>query len=154
MASAYKRYRRNSPEAVAGVLAALVVADGRLDPREVAAMDELGVFAIVGISRELFLRVVGDLFAGTGVAAPVRASRSVRLDAALDAVSDRDRQLLIAAVLLYLAEADRIVGEEEVALVRHVFQRWDVTAQALESELKVPAQRTRAFLQAHLPGAA
>lgn len=152
MGSAYKRYRKDSPEAIASVLAALLVGDGRLDPAELAFMDRTGLFDLVGVPRETFLRVVGEMFASLGRvragAVEHRVARSARLDAALDAIVSRERQLLVAAVLLYLAEADRTIDEEEIVLVRQVFERWNVTAAELERELNVPRQRTRPFFDA------
>jgi len=157
MGSATGRYRKNSPEAVASVLAALVVSDGHLDPREMALIDDLGLLTIVGVPRETFLRVVGETYAGIrrqlGERPEARVSRSTRLDAALDAVEDRNRRLLVAAVLLYLADADRIIDDDEIALVRQVFRRWAVTAQALEQELDVPPERTRPFFDSARLGA-
>ena len=157
MGSAYKRYRKDSPEAIASVLAALLVGDGRLDPAELAFMDEMGLFGIVGVPRETFLRVAGEMYASLGRgrdgAIEHRVARSARLDAALDAVASRERQLLVAAALLYLAGADRVVDEEEIVLVRQVFERWNVTAGELERELNVPRQRTRPFFDAARVGA-
>lgn len=153
MGSAVRRYRRNSPDAVAGVLAALLAGDGRIDPRELDFMDRVGVFGIVGVPRDVFQRVVAETHASTARvrdgAIEHRVSRSERLDAALDAVQDRDRQLVVAAVLLYLAEADHVIDEEEIVLVRQVFERWDVSAEELKRRLNVPYRRSRPFFDAH-----
>ena len=40
------------------------------------------------------------------------------------------------------------IDEEEIVLVRQVFERWNVTAGELERELNVPRQRTRPFFDA------
>lgn len=115
-------------------------------------MDRTGLFDVVGVPRETFLRVAGEMFAslgGTrGDVIEHRVARSARLDAALDAIVSRERQLLVAAVLVYLAEADRTIDEEEVVLVRQVCERWRITAGELERELNVPRRRTRPFFDA------
>lgn len=149
MGSVHRRYRKNSPEAVARVLADLLTGDARLDPLEVDFMDRLGVFAIVGVPRELFMRVAADLLGemreGERFWVESRVARMDRLDAALDAIDDHDRKHLVAAVLLYLAEADHRIDEEEIALVRHVFERWQISASTLARDMKVPRHRMRQF---------
>jgi len=145
------RLRRNSPEAVARVLAALLTEDGLLSAEEIDFMDRLGVYGIVGVTREEFMRAVAGQVAGhhpsekRGQEASV--TRASRLDAALDAISNRDQQLVVAAVLIYIADADRDIREEERALIRRMLTRWDIGAAELERELNVPSQRLRAFLE-------
>ncbi len=108
-------YRKNSPEAAARVVAALLVGEQRIDG---------------------------------GSSAERRRARHARFDAALDAVDDRNRQHLVCAVLIYLADADHSIDEEEKAMVRRVFGRWNVSAETLERELNVPLHRTRSLLEA------
>lgn len=145
------RLRSNSPEAVARVLAALLTEDGLLSAEEIDFMDRLGVYGIVGLTRDEFMRAVAGQPAGrhTGDTRWLEAnlSRASRLDVALDAISNRDQQLVIAAVLLYIADADRDIREEERALIRRVLARWNIGAAELERELNVPRQRLRAFLE-------
>jgi len=149
MGSVHRRYRRNSPQAVARVLADLLTGDAKLDPREIDFMDRLGVFGIVGVPRALFMQVAADLLGELRERDPLwvesRVARTARLDAALDAIDDREQQHLLATVLLYLAEADGRLDEEEIALVRHVFERWQVSATTLARELKVPWRLMRKF---------
>jgi len=146
-----RRLRRNSPEAVARVLATLLTEDGRLSAEEIDFMDRLGIYGIVGVTREEFMRAVAGQAAGRHPSEKrwleANVSRDSRLDTALDAISDRDQQLVVAAVLIYIADADRDIREEERALVRRVLARWDIGAAELERELNVPRQRLRAFLE-------
>jgi len=141
--------RSNSPEAAARVLAALLTEDGLLSAQEMDFMDRVGVYGIVGVTRETFMRAVAGQVAGRNLGNPGRLdsapTRAARLDAALDAIDNRDQRLVICAVLLYLAEADRGICEEERALIRHVFTRWSVSAAELERELNVPRHRTNAL---------
>jgi hypothetical protein len=158
MESMYRRYRKNSPEALARVVATLLLGDGRIDPRELDFMDRVGVFSIIGVERDLFMGVAADL-AGEQRAEgrpslDRRHVRQARLDAALDAVDDRDQRHLVCAVLVYLAEADHSIDEEEKIMVRHVFGRWNVSADTLEREFKVPRHRTQSFLDAKRVAAA
>lgn len=151
MSSRSKRFRRNSPEAVARVLAAVLTDDGLLASEEIDLMDRLGVYGIVGVPRDLFLNAVAKHTAAR--AAPGHAGESTganrcsRLDAALEAIEDRGQRLVICAVLVYLAEADRTIADEERTLVRHVLERWNVGAEELERELNVPRRRLQPFLE-------
>ena len=70
-----------------------------------------------------------------GMAAGRRASAG-RFDAELDAIDDRTTQLIVAAMLLYLAEIDGVQAKER-ELVRRAWERWNVTAQVLEGEMKI-----------------
>ena len=56
MSSNRRTYRRNSPEAAARVIAALIAHDGRRDWREFAFLDGAGTLRILGIERGRFCR--------------------------------------------------------------------------------------------------
>jgi len=153
MGSIYRRYRRNSPEAVARVVASLLIGDDRISPRELDFMDRAGMFSIIGVERHLFMRIaselIGEIRRDRETALDPRRVRDERFDAALDAIEDRDQQNLVSAVLVYLAAADSNLDEEGKALVRHVFQRWNVSAETLEREFNVPRRRTRPYVAAN-----
>ena len=96
-------YRRNSPEAAAGVIAALIVQDGRLDWREMEFLDGAGMLQMLGIGRERFMvvlaRCLGERLGGMAAG---RSAGAGQFDAALDAIDDHATQLIVAAALLYL----------------------------------------------------
>ena len=140
-------YHRNSPEAAARLIAALIAHDGRLDWRELEFLDDVGTLQILGIERGRFMEVLSRyLGERLGGMAAERSASAGRFDAELDAIDDRTTQLVVAAVLLYLAEIDGVqAGERE--LVRHVWQRWNVTPQMLEREMKIPLARSRALYE-------
>ena len=143
MSRTRRTYRRNSPEAAARVIAALIAHDGRLDWRELEFLDDVGTLQLLGIERGQFMEVLSRYLGERlgGMAAGLSASAG-QFDAELDAIDDRTTQLVVAAVLLYLAEIDGVqAGERE--LVRHVWQRWNVTPQMLEREMKIPLARSR-----------
>ena len=143
MSRTRRTYRRNSPEAAARVIAALIAHDGRLDWRELEFLDDVGTLQILGIERGRFMEVLSRyLGERLGGMAAGRSASAGQFDAELDAIDDRTTQLVVAAVLLYLAEIDGVqAGERE--LVRHVWQRWNVTPQMLEREMKIPLARSR-----------
>ena len=142
-----RTYRRNSPEAAARVIAALMVHDGRLDWRELEFLDGVGTLQILGIERGRFMAVLERYLRERldGMAAG-RGASEARFDAELDAIDDRTTQLIVAAMLLYLAEIDGLqAGERE--LVRRAWERWKVTPQMLAREMKIPLARSRAVYE-------
>ena len=140
-------YRRNSPEAAARVIAALIAHDGRLDWRELEFLDGAGTLQILGIERGRFMAVLSRYLSERlgGMAAGRRASAE-RFDAELDAIDERTTQLIVAAALLYLAEIDGVQAGER-ALVQRAWERWKVTPQILAGEMKIPLARSRAVYE-------
>ncbi|RPI46761.1 MAG: hypothetical protein EHM59_06545 [Betaproteobacteria bacterium] len=136
-------YRRNSPEAAAHVIAALLARDGRLDWRELEFLDSVGTLQMLGVERGRFMavlsRYLGECLGGMAAG---RSAGAERFDAELDAIDDRTTQLILAALLLYLAEIDGVQAEER-ALVRRAWDRWNVTPQILEREMQIPLARSR-----------
>ncbi len=147
MSGTRRTYRRNSPEAAARVIATLIARDGRLDWRELEFLDETGTLQILGIERGPFLAMLSRcLGERLGVVAGRRGSSAGRFDAELDAIDDRATQLIVAAALLYLADIDGVQTDER-KLVRRAWERWNVTPQMLEREMKVPLARSRAVYE-------
>lgn len=144
MSRTRRTYRRNSPEAAARVIAALIAHDGRLDWRELEFFDGVGALQLLGIEREHFIAVLScylrERLAGMAGGCSPSASR---MDVQIDAIDDHSTQLIVAAMLLYLAEIDGVqAGESE--LVRRAWNRWNVTPQMLEREMKIPLALSRA----------
>ena len=140
-------YRRNSPEAAARVIAALIAHDGRLDWRELEFLDGAGTLQILGIERGRFMAVLSRYLSERrdGMAAG-RHTSAERFDAELDAIDERTTQIIVAAALLYLAEIDGVqVGER--ALVRRAWERWKVTPQILAGEMKIPLSHSSAVYE-------
>jgi len=145
MAHRRRTYRRNSPESAARVIAAFLAEGGQLDSREFDFLDGAGMLQILGIERERFMTVLsrslgerlGSLAAGCG-------ADIEQFNAELDAIDDRSTQLIVAAVLLYLADVNGAqVGKRK--FVRRAWERWNVTPQILEREMKVPLAYSHAI---------
>ena len=147
MSGTRRTYRRNSPEAAARVIAALIACDGRLDWRELEFLDDVGTLQILGIERGRFMEVLSRyLGERLGGMAAGRSASAGQFDAELDAIDDRTMQLIVAAMLLHLAEIDGVqAGERE--FVRRAWERWNVTPQMLEREMKIPLERSRAVYE-------
>jgi len=134
----------DSPAAAARIVAALLARDGRIDWREVDFLDRGGAFTLLGLRRREFL----DILAGAlGERLGRRAAGAGAVEPMLGAIRSRRLQLLVAALLVYVAEIDREVGPEETSLVRSAFERWSISPADLQREMSVPVARSLAALQ-------
>ena len=146
MSRTHRTYRRNNPDATARVIAALIAHDGRLDWRELEFLNGVGALQLLGIEREHFIAVLSRYLRGRPTGMAGGCSPSAGLDAQIDAIDDHSTQLIVAAMLLYLAEIDGVqAGESE--LVRRAWNRWNVTPQMLEREMKIPLALSRAVFE-------
>lgn len=147
MSSTLRTYRRSSAEAAARVIAALIARDGQLDWRELEFLDRVGTLQILGIERGRFM-VVLSRYLGERLRsiAAGRSGSAGRFDADLDAIDDRTTQLIVAAMLLCLAEIDGVRADER-EFVRRAWDRWNVTPQMLEREMKIPLARSHAVYE-------
>lgn len=136
-------YPADSPQAMARVIAMAIVTDARFDRSELAVLDELDAYAILGLAREEFLDTVHqycrDLLAEGGER--IRLLDAARLDRALAEVTDPRKRILVCGLLLNVCEADGGFHETELALLQHVLRRWGLTLASLRRELEAVAAR-------------
>ena len=123
--------------AAARLVAQLIMRDRLIDWREIEFLDRSGAYAMLGITREHFMAALAR-HASRG--SDQEAQREVEAD--FDAVTERNLQLVVAALLVYLCEIDRDVKPAEQQLVQRAFARWEITPEVLQSELRIPAART------------
>ena len=128
--------------AAARLVAQLIMRDRLIDWREIEFLDRSGAYAMLGITREHFMAALAR-HASRG--SDHETQREV--DADFDAVTERNLQLVVAALLVYLCEIDRDVKSAEQQLVQRAFARWEITPEVLQSELRIPAARTARALQ-------
>jgi hypothetical protein len=121
----------DSPQAMARLIALLIVADTRLDPRELAMLDELDAFTRLGMERAEFMRVAGALCDELGERLQQRPwlalSERVLIEAELQAVRDPAKRLLVARLGAAAITADGRVQDSERALFDHLLLRWGLT---------------------------
>jgi uncharacterized tellurite resistance protein B-like protein len=134
-----KSYEKNSPEAVARVLAMMMITDAKLDDRELAIMDELSIYDIIGISRAGFSDVVQDyckqLLESGNPQGRIRLVDKDRIDAVIDCVDDPRKRVYACGMLLNIANADGELSETELAVFNYILERWGMTLESLETEL-------------------
>lgn len=134
----------DSPAAAAArVVAMLLARDARVDSREMDFLDRSGAFGLLGLGRNEFLAILAEEL---GERADRRAEGLPAIEPMLCAIRARHLQLLVAALLVYIAEIDRDVGPEESSLVRTVFDRWGISPADLQQQMNVPLARSQAAL--------
>ena len=118
-------------EARARVLALMVAANGRVDPRELQALDELGAFERIGVTRERFVALaeecLQDVGASLAEATWLRARDQAYLDRLLEAVTEPDERLLLCRLAAAVVTADGRVSGDERLVYDHVLARWRVS---------------------------
>ena len=133
-----RTYPRNSPEAMARIIALILLADGELDDGEVEMLDDLGVYDRLGVSRKTFIRVVQEYFEDLlhdDTGDRIRLLDAKRLDVVLDGVDDDKKRVDLAAMMLSLISADGNMNDAELATLRHVLVHWGLTLEEIEANL-------------------
>lgn len=138
-----KRYVRNSPESIARVVAMMMVTDGKLDSREIEILDELHVYEILGMSQAQFMEVVheycSDLLASSSRSGHVKLIDQKRIDEIIDCVDNPPARILACSMILNVAHADKHFADTELAVFRHVLERWNLTLEELHEQLRKAA---------------
>jgi uncharacterized tellurite resistance protein B-like protein len=130
-----KTIDKNSPEALARVLAMTMITDARLDDQELDVMDRLRLYDLIGMSRLQFSRVVEayceEILQGGSPDGRVNLLDRARVDPIVDAVDDPEKRLLAARMVINILKADGRLEETELALFRHILERWGLSLEAL-----------------------
>jgi uncharacterized tellurite resistance protein B-like protein len=123
-----KLYAANSPEAMSRVLAMMIVADAKIDDREIAILDKLDAFASLKISRKDFMVVARDYCGDLVRRAEAEGSTPLidpkRTDDVIDAVTDRKSRLIVAQLLWAIVSADHHHDQGELVMFSHILDRW------------------------------
>lgn len=136
-----KSYPTDSPEAMARVLAMVMIADAKLDDRELETLDRLDLLRLVGLGREQFSQLVkeycDELVAAGAAGGKVNLLDRARIDAIVDAVQDRRKRTDAARMALILMKADDQIHDAELALLRYTLERWGLSLDTLKQSLAV-----------------
>lgn len=134
-----KTYPADSPEAMARVLAMVMLADARLDDRELQALERLDLLRLIGLTREQFSQVVKDycdeLVAAGAAEGKINLMDRARIDAIVDGVQDERKRTDAASMALILMKADQQFHDAELALLRYTLGRWGLSLDELQRSL-------------------
>lgn len=117
-------------EALAHALAMIVAANGRIDARELSALDQLDAYRRVGVTRERFVDIARSCVAEVGAHLCDRswlcADHLTYIDALFDAVSGAEGRLLVCRLAAAVITADGRVTHDERLVYEHALARWRI----------------------------
>jgi uncharacterized tellurite resistance protein B-like protein len=118
-------------DAAATLLAIVVSANGRVDPREVAELDRLGAYERLGISRHDFLSRAEAALEEIGLSLSrtqwLRPGDRSRMLALQQAVHDRALRLLVCRLSAAVITADGSVSGGERQVYESLLGQWALT---------------------------
>ena len=118
-------------EHMAHALAMVVAADGRIDEREVIALDQLDAFRRLGVSRDRFVDIARSCVVDMGAHLCERswlcADDLTYIDPLLDAVSDAEDRLLVCRLAAAVVNADEGLTHDERLIYSHALARWRIS---------------------------
>ena len=121
---------RPASDASARVLAMMVAANGRIDARELQALDELDAFRSLGLSRERFTALarecLNEIGGGLEECSWLRTRDVAYIDKLLEAVPQPDERLLVCRLAAAALTADGHVSSGERLVYDHVLARWHI----------------------------
>ena len=120
----------HADEASASVLALMVAANGRIDPREMQALDALRAFERLGVRRERFLELargcLDDIGSVLSECSWLRSPALAYIDALLDRVDDPGRRMLVCRLAAAVITADGCISVDERMVYSHVLGHWRI----------------------------
>ena len=131
----------NTVEAPAHVLAMMVAAHGRVDERELRALDDLEAFRQLGVGRQRFVDIARACVRDLGTGLCERSWLSTEdlhyVDALLDAVPDPDQRLMVCRFGAAAISADGGVTDDERLVYDHVRAHWRIRSDQLPQTILV-----------------
>lgn len=132
--------------AAARVLALLVAANGRADPRELQALEALDAFRRLGMPRQHFVTLVEECVAEIGAhlaeCSWLRAHDQAIVDRLLDAVTDPAERLALCRMAAAVITADGQVTSDERLVWDYTLARWHIhrsqVTEAIRSDRGAP----------------
>ncbi|TDP62080.1 TerB family tellurite resistance protein [Roseateles toxinivorans] len=122
-----RSYPCNSAEAAARIVALALIANGRIDAVESAALDALQAHERLGLTRQQWHGVIHDLCAD--LLGPARCGDegcipSELLNRMLDEVDDDTTRRLVLRLSSAVVQADRQIDDGESILLLAAIERW------------------------------
>lgn len=123
-----RAYATNSPRAQARLVVLALLADGRLDEREIDTLDRQGILADLGIARSAFGEVLADFCSDVAGQLPVNGDgyqiSAKALGGMLDEVSDRTVRKKLLRHMLAVIDSDGHLSVAERNLICSTIEHW------------------------------
>lgn len=130
----------DSPEAMARVLALVMIADTTLSPEELRALEQLAVCDRIGLSQPAFMdiahRFEAQLAHRMGPPDSPRLPDPVLVDEVLGGVRNYGLRLLVARLAAGLIVADGRVRGIERRLYLHMLSRWGLSERLVTEAIR------------------
>lgn len=129
-----RSYATNSPAAIGRLIAMAILADGRLDNREVDWIKHNDTASLLGVDRDTLIQVLLDCCRDVITEAEqerVFLLEDHRLARLADDVTDKALQKVALSAMLLIAKSDGDVSEGEQTLLRFLMSRWEITLEDL-----------------------
>lgn len=141
-----RHYNMNTPEALARIIVAAVLADGGLDKTELDSLDRNDVVRRLGMRMQDFDRIVHEFCEDMQVASLRDHGGQLALDRAtidqlLSEVGSPELQIAVLGMMLDIAGADARLSPGELTLVSQAMTRWGLELHAVSSH-REPIGRT------------
>ena len=123
-----RAYAPNSPRAQARLVVLALLADGRIDEREVDALHHRNIFADLGVSRSVFIEVLSEFCSDVAGQLPVNGGgyqlTHKALLGMLDEISDRTVRDKLLRHMQTVINCDGHLSEVERSLIRNTVEHW------------------------------
>lgn len=144
-----RHYNTDTPEALARIVAAAVLADGGLDRTELESIERNAVSLRLGMSPQEFDRVVHEFCEDIQVVSLPGPGGQLALDRAtidqlLSEVASPALQIRLLGILLDIVGADARLNPAELTLVSQAMTRWGLELHAISSHRKPIGQPPKA----------
>ena len=129
-----RAYPANSPEALARLMAMAILADGRLDNREVEWIKHNDTASLLGVERDTLIQVLLDCCRDVINEAEqerVFLLEDHRLARLADDLTDPALRKVALSAMLILAKSDGSVSHGEETLLRFLMKRWSLSLEDL-----------------------
>ena len=129
-----RSYATNSPAAIGRLIAMAILADGRLDNRDVDWIKHNDTASLLGVDRDTLIQVLLDCCRDVITEAEqerVFLLEDHRLARLADDVTDKALQKVALSAMLLIAKSDGDVSEGEQTLLRFLMSRWEITLEDL-----------------------
>ena len=134
-------YAINSPQAMARVLAMLLVSSDHVGDDEFNQLEALEFYSVLGISHTEFMQIlhgycedISDEATDDGT---IHLIDRERINSVLDDVSDPKKRVVVAAVALDVIKAGLEIDEAEMILFTHMLEYWRMTLDDIQATFAV-----------------
>jgi hypothetical protein len=143
-----RTYPQSSAEAMAHVVAMMIITDTQVDPREIAVLDAIKAYQPLGLERKAFMEVVrdhcGDLVHLADEKHAVSLADPKLVDSVIGSVDDPAKRVPVRRLLNSVISADDHPREGELVWFDHILDRWKLTRDALANPIKAERKLTAA----------